>query len=79
MIMATLSTAVLSSYELTRARPAALQAAQRPLLRRFLDTLAASRRRRAEREVARFVDSLGGRFTDTAEREIERRFLAAYR
>ena len=31
--------------------------------------------RRAEREIARYLGTTGGKITDEAEREIERRFL----
>ena len=36
----------------------------------------AARMRQAEREVARYLADTGGKFTDEAEREIERRFLS---
>jgi hypothetical protein len=35
-----------------------------------------SRARVAEREIARYLRSNGGKFTDESEREIERRFLS---
>ncbi len=35
-----------------------------------------SRQRDAEREIARYIASSGGKFTDETEREIERRFLS---
>jgi hypothetical protein len=38
--------------------------------------LLAARLRAAEREVARYLADTGGKFTDEAEREIERRFLS---
>jgi hypothetical protein len=37
----------------------------------------ASRQRQAEREIGRYLHSIGGKLTDGAEREIERRFLSA--
>lgn len=43
---------------------------------RIYATIAAARMRQAEREIARFLGGNGGKFTDEAEREIERRFLA---
>ena len=46
-------------------------------LARFMASLKATRRREAEREIARYVDSCGNKFTDETEREIERRFLSA--
>jgi hypothetical protein len=50
-------------------------ATRRGLLRRLLDALMESRRRQADREIARFLAGSGGKFTDEVEREIERRFL----
>jgi len=44
---------------------------------RFLSALAAARQRAAEREIGRYLDHCGGKFTDESEREIERRFLSA--
>jgi hypothetical protein len=46
------------------------------LLTRFYTALMAARLRAAEREVARYLADHGGKFTDEAEREIERRFLS---
>jgi hypothetical protein len=43
--------------------------------RRFLDAMMAARQRQADREIARFLQTRGGRLTDDIEREIERRFL----
>jgi hypothetical protein len=37
--------------------------------------IVAARVRQAEREIARYLGGNGGKFTDEAEREIERRFL----
>jgi hypothetical protein len=51
-------------------------APRRGLMRRLLDALMAARMRQAEREIAAFLASSGGRFTDETEREIERRFLS---
>ena len=45
------------------------------LFRRLLAAAIESQRRRAEREVARYLAASGMKFTDAAEREIERRFL----
>lgn len=50
--------------------------AKRGLVARILDTLMAARMRQAERDVARYITETGGKFTDEAEREIERRFLS---
>jgi hypothetical protein len=43
---------------------------------RLFATVKAARMRQAEREIARYLYGNGGKFTDEAEREIERRFLA---
>jgi hypothetical protein len=43
---------------------------------RLVAILTAARLRQAEREVARYLADTGGKFTDEAEREIERRFLS---
>lgn len=44
--------------------------------RRLLDAMMASRQHQAEREIAAYLADTGGKFTDEAEREIERRFLS---
>jgi hypothetical protein len=43
-------------------------------MHRLGGAIAASRRAQAEREIARFIESQGGRLTDEVEREISRRF-----
>jgi hypothetical protein len=43
---------------------------------RFLRALHDARLRQAEREIARYLGRTGGKLTDSAEREIERLFLA---
>jgi hypothetical protein len=43
---------------------------------KLLAAMMASRQREAEREIARYLRNQGGKFTDEAEREIERRFLS---
>jgi hypothetical protein len=48
---------------------------QRGLFRRLLTAMIAARERQTEREVARYLESLGGKFTDSTEREIARRFI----
>lgn len=50
--------------------------ARRGIFARVLDALMAARMRQAEREIATYLSDTGGKFTDEAEREIERRFLA---
>lgn len=53
-------------------------AAARPsLLTRFIRAMQASRQRQADREIAAYLRRTGGKLTDTAEREIERRFLSS--
>jgi len=46
------------------------------LFSRMFAALTAAHMRQAEREVARYLEGHGGKFTDEAEREIERRFLS---
>jgi len=46
------------------------------LFRRMLDAMVEARTRQAEREIARYLGGPGAKFTDEAEREIERRFLS---
>jgi hypothetical protein len=48
---------------------------KRALLSRILDAMLESRMQAAEREIGRYLETHGGRITDEAEREIERRFL----
>ena len=43
------------------------------LLRRLLAALVASREQQIEHEIARYLESTGGKLTDTVEREIEER------
>jgi len=47
---------------------------RRGFFRRLVDAMMQSRHRHAEREIARYLNN--GKFTDEAEREIERRFLS---
>lgn len=53
----------------------AAPAPQRGLFARFMSTIIAARQRKADREIARYLESRGWKFTDAAERDIERRFL----
>ena len=50
-------------------------APKRSLLRRIFDALIESQQRRADREIANYLQRGGVKFTDHVEREIERRFL----
>ena len=45
------------------------------LLNRFVAAMMQARQRLMEREIANYLANCGGKFTDEAEREIERRFL----
>jgi hypothetical protein len=50
-------------------------APKRGLFLRLLDAMIEARERQAEREVARYLEALGGKFTDSTEREIAQRFM----
>lgn len=56
--------------------PAAKRASGPSIFNRIYTTIKAARMRQAEREIARYLYGNGGKFTDEAEREIERRFLS---
>jgi hypothetical protein len=49
----------------------------RSLFSRLLAAMMESRQRQADREIARYLAGIGGKFTDETEREIERRFLSS--
>ena len=49
---------------------------RRSFWRRLADAIAESNKRKAEREIARYLGGAGAKFTDETEREIERRFIA---
>jgi hypothetical protein len=49
------------------------------LFRRLVAAMVAARERQVDREIARYLGGTGGKFTDEAEREIERRYLATPR
>jgi hypothetical protein len=53
----------------TTTKPAA-----RSLFLRFVDAIAASNQRKAEREIARYIRRSGGRLSDDLDREIADRF-----
>jgi len=57
-------------------RQKAARAPKRSLLSRVFHYIDEANRRRADREIARYMDSNGGKFTDTTEREIEKRYLS---
>lgn len=52
-------------------------APQRGFFARVMDALMAARMRQAEREISLYLNRNGSKFTDEAEREIERRFLSS--
>ena len=65
------------TYSPAKAQPAgATVAPARGFFARLMDMMMAARMRQAEREIALYIDHTGGKFTDEAEREIERRFLS---
>ena len=45
------------------------------LFTRMFNAIHASQTRRAERDIARFIEASGGRMTDDLERKIERHFV----
>ena len=45
----------------------------------FMQAIAVSRMKQADREIAAYLARTGGKFTDESEREIERRFTAGSR
>ena len=52
-----------------------VRAAAPGLLARALIRLQDAQMRRAERDIARFIETRGGRLTDTLERQIEKHFV----
>jgi hypothetical protein len=51
----------------------------RHLLRRMFEAMVKARQRQVDREITRYLESIGGSLTDHAEREIERRYLREQR
>ena len=49
---------------------------RRGLLRRIYDAVIVSRERQAEREIAAYLESTGGRFTDSIERRLTDRLVS---
>jgi hypothetical protein len=69
-----------AAHDLTfTASPTAKRVKGPGLFSRMYAVIAAARMRQAEREIARYLYGNGGKFTDEAEREIERRFLSNQR
>jgi hypothetical protein len=75
--MASIASSLPASHEIASRTQAA--APKQPLWRRFIDAMIEGQRRRAERDVARYIALTGLKFTDSTEREIEQRFLAPHR
>ena len=72
MAQTTANYADLASFELgTRA---AVAASRPGLFKRVARAFAASRQRKAESDIARFIQANGGTLTDNLEREISRKF-----
>lgn len=68
-----MSTLTYNNGTFTPALPEAEKAPRNSLWRRVFDRMIESQQRRADREIARFVASHGGLFTDDMERQIMRR------
>jgi hypothetical protein len=68
-----MSTLTYSNSTFTPALPEAEKAPRKALWRRVFDRMIESQQRRADREIARFIASHGGLFTDDMERQIMRR------
>ena len=68
--------AVDASRELGYPQGSSNRASRRGLLLWLFDAMMASRQRQIDREIARYLAGTGGKFTDEAEREIERRVLS---
>lgn len=63
------------SLTVSKITPRAKYGFLRGLFLRLLDAIEQATTRRAEREIARYLGTTGGKITDDVEREIERRFL----
>jgi hypothetical protein len=63
---------VTGSRELAQPR---VSAPRRSLWQRLFDAMVTARQAQAEREIAHYLERIGGKFTDGIEREIEMRFL----
>jgi len=75
--MAYVHTAITARDVLATERKSGPTTARKPgLLRRLLVAAQEARMRQAEREIALYLTRTGGKFTDEAERQIERQFLA---
>ncbi|KAB2912217.1 MAG: hypothetical protein F9K29_20075 [Hyphomicrobiaceae bacterium] len=68
-----MSTLAYSGHDLVADAAAPEKSARKSLWRIAYEALVASRQRRAEREIAAYLESHGGLLTDEMEREIMRR------
>lgn len=68
-----MSTLTYTDTRFAPAETAAEKAPRKSLWRRVADAMIAAQQRRADREIARFIASHGGLFTDDVERELMRR------
>lgn len=71
------ASAQLNNFILSRTAAATTEARpqRRGFMAKLLHLVQESQMRRAEREVARFIEARGGRLTDDLERQIERHFV----
>ena len=74
-----MSTLTYTDSTFAPAAPEAEKTATKSLWRRVFDTLIESQQRRADREIARFIASHGGLFTDDMERQVMRRLTQSDR
>ena len=51
---------------------------RRGLLRRFYDAVFESRQKQAERAIAAYLETTGGRFTDAIERRVTERLISGH-
>jgi hypothetical protein len=68
-----MSTLTYTHSDLAPAAEAARTPARKPLWRRAYERMVAAQMRRAEREIASYIEHRGGILTDETEREIMRR------
>ena len=61
----------------TRYAPTARNSAHRGILRRMFDAMFETRQRKADREIAAYIERSGGHLTDSVERELMERVSRA--
>ena len=74
-----MSTLTYTNSTFAPAAPEAEKTAAKSLWRRVFDKLIELQQRRADREIARFIASHGGLFTDDMERQVMRRLTQSDR